>query len=314
MNCTLRGATVLGVLGAAAIIGLAGAAQAQGEKSLLGVRIWDSKWRDVLAKHGQPTRIEVGAVTSGGAEAGAAGGGMPGMGGMGGMPGRGLPGVGGMGPGMGMPGMPGSGGKMGMMGGTGMGMPMGGAPGMPGSGGRTGMGMPGMPGGFRMPGSGGGMGALMGGEEGGGMPGGPGMPGMGGAPGMGGEQASTPEEEVTWVYERKGKSPLTDFFLFNRDGRLIQAGSFGYSGGAVTSRGVRLGDPVGKIYGVYGWTGDMIKDAARSTMTLDYSKSKNVAFQLLDRHDGRGFRVVGITVGLTDKSNIPGNRTEESAR
>jgi hypothetical protein len=131
---------------------------------------------------------------------------------------------------------------------------------------------------------------------------------------MGGEQAATPEEEVTWVYERKGKNPLADFFLFNRDGRLIQAGSFGYSGGAVTSRGVRLGDPVGKIYAVYGWTGEMVKDAARSTMTLDYSKSKNVAFQLLDRHDGRGYRVVGITVGLTDKADIPGNRTEESAR
>jgi hypothetical protein len=232
---------------------------------------------------------------------------MPSMGGMAGSGGRGLPAFGGMGPGMSMPGMAGSGGRMGM-GGPGMSMP-----GMAGSGGRMGMGMPGMPGGFRMPGSGGPMGMGMGkmGDEGGpGMGGMPGIPGIGGAPGMGGEQASTPEEEVTWVYEHKGKSPVTDFFLFNRDGRLIQAGSFGYSGGAVTSRGVRLGDPVGKIYAVYGWTGDMVKDAARSTMTLDYSKSKNVAFQLLDRHDGRGYRVVGITVGLTDKSDIPGNRTE----
>jgi hypothetical protein len=164
------------------------------------------------------------------------------------------------------------------------------------------------------------MGGMMSGTLGGmsdgmpGMGGMPGMPGMGGIPGMGGGgQATASEEEVTWVYERKGKSPLTDFFLFNRDGRLVQIGSFGYSGGAVTSRGIRLGDPVGKIYAVYGWTGNMVKDNARSTMTLDYSKEKNVAFQLLDRHNGQGYRVVGITVGLTDKKNIPGNRTEDNA-
>jgi len=311
MNRTTRGLSAIAL--GAILATVAGSATAQGEKGLLGLRIWDSKWRNVLAKYGQPTRIEVGAVTTGAGQAGGAAGGsgMPGMmGGMGmaGSGGPGLPGLGGMGPRMG--GMMGSGGPMGMgMGGRmGSGGPMGGMPGMPGGmmgsgGGKMGA----MMGGMGMPGSGGPMGMGMPG-----MPGGMGGESMGGM--GGGEQAASADEEVTWVYEHKGKSPVTDFFLFNRDGRLIQAGSFGYSGGAITSRGVHLGDPVAKIFATYGFTGNMVKDAARSTMTLDYSKEKNVAFQLLDRHNGLGYRVVGITVGLTDKSEIPGNNTEDNSR
>ncbi len=294
------------------LTGAVAASQAQGERSLLGVRIWDSRWRDVLSRHGQPTRIEVGAVVTG--AGGAQAGGIPGMGGMGG--GGGLPGVGGMGPGMSMPGMGGGMGSGGGMGGA-MGKMRGamGMPGMPGGmSGGGGMSMPGMPG------MGGGMGS--GGARGGmSMPGAegamgmPGMGGMGGIPGMGGgagDQTASSEEEVTWVYDRGGKIPVTNFFLFNRDGRLIQAQSFGYSGGAVTARGLKLGDTVAKIFGTYGWTGNMVKDNAKGTMTLDYGKEKNVAFQLLDRHDGRGYRVVGITVGLTDKRDIPGNRDDSS--
>jgi hypothetical protein len=300
MRKPLRSITGLAAAGLLALAVVPSNAAPRAERELLGIRIWN-KYSDVLSRFGQPTRIENGLVTSSGEGGQTVAGGAPGMGGMPGMPG-------GMGPRMG--GMMGSGGPMGMgMGGRmGSGGPMGGMPGMPGGmmgsgGGKMGA----MMGGMGMPGSGGPMGMGMPG-----MPGGMGGESMGGM--GGGEQAASADEEVTWVYEHKGKSPVTDFFLFNRDGRLIQAGSFGYSGGAITSRGVHLGDPVAKIFATYGFTGNMVKDAARSTMTLDYSKEKNVAFQLLDRHNGLGYRVVGITVGLTDKSEIPGNNTEDNSR
>ena len=39
-------------------------------------------------------------------------------------------------------------------------------------------------------------------------------------------------------------------------------------------------------------------------MTLDYSKERNAYFQLADRKDGKGYRVVGITIGIVDKAQI----------
>src|SRR5688500_14704579 len=79
MRHSLRGAVGL----AAGLFVLSAVpAQAQRESSLLGIKLWRT-WRDVLKKHGQPTRIEVGAVTTTMAgQGGAGGGGMagPGMG------------------------------------------------------------------------------------------------------------------------------------------------------------------------------------------------------------------------------------------
>src|SRR5436853_158804 len=70
---------------------------------------------------------------------------------------------------------------------------------------------------------------------------------MGARGGMGGGSASSDDEgEVTWIYE---KGPLTYMFLFNKDGRVIQISEYGYSSAFGTEHGVRLGDPIGKVYG-----------------------------------------------------------------
>src|SRR5579872_1907410 len=88
------------------------AAQSPGRlPSLLGIRVLHDTWRNVLAKYGQPTRIEIGAPTApAGGQAGAGAGMMSGRMGPVGMAmppgammsmmggGRGLPGMPGMGP------------------------------------------------------------------------------------------------------------------------------------------------------------------------------------------------------------------------
>jgi len=164
----------------------------------------------------------------------------------------------------------------------------------------AGVGRPGMPGGI-MPGMldvpGVGPGGLLGPLGAATQPGAVRQPGALGFTGTGGVQSSEMAAgEVTWVYER---GQHTFMFLFNKDGRVIQISSYGYKNGGVTSRGVRLGDPVGKVYAAYGWTDNVIR--AGNTLTLDYGESSHVAFQLADLGDGKGFRVVGIIVALTER-------------
>jgi hypothetical protein len=300
MRSSLRGAIGLAAVGLLALAATPSVAQ-KAENKLLGIKTWN-RWSDVLKKHGQPTRIEVGAVTStSGGEAGA-GGGMMGGGMMGGPMSGGMApgGIGAMSPGGAPGGSPYGGGMMGggMMSGRGRG---------------GGMGLPGMGG---MGPYGGGMGGRTAGGEGDlgggamapGGAGGPMGPGGMGFAGGGGGSTETSEGEITWVYERGSeRNRITDYFLFNKDGRVIQIQSFGYTGGsAVTERGVRLGDNVGKIYAKYGWTGQMSKDPQNNTMTLDYSKDYHCAFQLADLKNGKGYRVVGITVAITEKNDLGG--------
>jgi hypothetical protein len=280
------------------------AANAAVERELLRVKIW-ATYKDVLAKHGQPTRIEIGAVESpimgGGAAGGvqqARGGGLPGMMGMSAAPGAGM-GAGKMTAMQSMPGASGGGASSGggsmmmsqmansrrasQMGGTGSMMGGGNAMAqMMGMGGRGGGGRMGPPGGG---GDGGGLGAPMGAR--GGM-----------AMGVGGAASSDDEGEVTWIYE---KGPLTYMFLFNKDGRVIQISEYGYSSPFGTEHGVRLGDQIGKIYGVYGWSAQTTK--VGNQLTLDYSNGQHVAFQLVN--EGRGAKVVGIVVALAEKTHIP---------
>ncbi len=111
---------------------------------------------------------------------------------------------------------------------------------------------------------------------------------------------SIPSEDVkeTWVYVRGAH---TFQFLFNRDGRVIRIQSFGTKGKGATSRSVTLGDPLSKVYKAYGWAGATIKQG--DSLTLDYSQKAHVVFDLLDRHDGKGPRVVGITVAPTEGRN-----------
>src|ERR1041385_3306184 len=115
MRSSLRGLTGLAATGLLMVTAVA--ANAAVERQLLNVKIWQT-YRDVLAKHGQPTRIEIGAVESpiadsaggggGGAAAGPRAGGLPGMGGMGAMGGGGMSGKLGV-MGMGASGAPGGG-------------------------------------------------------------------------------------------------------------------------------------------------------------------------------------------------------------
>jgi len=197
----------------------------------------------------------------------------------------------------------------------------GGAPRGPSMGGSSSAGMmgglstPGLPrgrgsmgsGGMTLPGLGGMGPSMPGGMGGAPMPGGmsgssmPGMPsGPTGAAGStySGATVDLGSDEVAWVYE---KGTDTRIFLFNNEGRVIQIQSFGYKAGARTANGVALGDRAARIYTVYGFPEQTL--VTPTTRTLDYSKSANVAFQLADRSDGKGLRVVGITVALTRAPN-----------
>jgi hypothetical protein len=284
MLMPLRSIAGLGAVGLLTLAVVPSNAAPRAERELLGIRIWN-RFSDVLRLHGQPTRIENGLVSSSADGGQTVGAGAPGGGGFAGAPGMsGRPGMPGMG---GMPGMMGSGGPMGgKMGAMGM-------PGMGGSGGRmggmtTGMGMPGMPG------SGGGMGRM--GAMGIGAEGGPGMPGMGGAGGGIGIQGDQSDEaRQTWIYQH---GAITNFFVFNKDGRVVQIESSGLSGtGGVTARGIKLGDPVAKVYRAYGWTGKVSRNG--SATLLDYTRESHAAFTVQDEK-GRGPVVVDIAVTLLD--------------
>lgn len=296
MRRLIGGAACLAATGLLTLAALPSFAQARPERELLGVRIM-RPWNEVLRLHGPPTRIEVGAVT--GLEGGQAGGRQQGLGG--GTAGLNMTGPGGL-PGLPSGPPPGMGGYSGMMMGGGMSAP----PGMMGGGPMTGP-PPGLNyGAFSGMGGGGLRGGRFGGDEdgAGAMPGG-GMMGSGvsGSVGMGGtsSQGSQGDGEVTWVYER-GQN--TYMFLFNKDGRVIQIQSFGYRPAGMrgdrTARGVMLSDTAEKIYRLYGWPDSVIKEG--ENLILDYSTKAKVAFQLLDRRDGKGSRVVGITIAETERN------------
>ncbi len=283
MRRSLCGAAGLMAVGLLAIVPAFSNAQTeQHEKELLKVRMWN-RWSDVMKLYGQPTRIEIGAVTSPSGGGSAAAGGSAMGGGMGAPSSMGTSSMGG---GMSMGKMGGKSalpGMSGMMGSGGMSQGMGG-------GAMTGMD------------KGGGGSPFAGGMGSGGMSQGM-MGGSGGGAGFGGGASSEGDGndgEVTWVYE---KGPVTDYFLFNKDGRVIQVQSFGRRGPATTAQKVTLGDSLGKIFDKYGWTANVQKDLTNGTMTLDYSKDRNVLFQFEGKGD-KNYKVVGITVGITDRAQI----------
>ncbi len=221
--------------------------------------------------------------------------------------GRSMPTVGGMAGGPPMPGgMGGARGKSEDEDDIGAGSPIGGGARGAMRGPMGGAGVPG-PGGMMMPpmyGGGTGLTSAAAGDTGlmAGLAGGPmGMPGIGGMRGSVGAQsqvqASVPSEEVkeTWVYVR---GQQTIHFMFNKDGRVIRIQSFGPKGKGATSRSITLGDPVAKVYQKYGWAGTTIRQG--DSLTLDYSQKFHVVFDLLDRHDGKGMRVVGITIAPSE--------------
>jgi hypothetical protein len=320
---TVGGAALGGLLALAALRAIpANAASPRAEKGLLGIRILQS-YRDVLRKYGQPDRvypsnqlIQVDEVTNqfgeftggvrgfldersrtvtaanqgrgpaGGAGRAAMPGGMPGMpGGMPGMPG----GYGGY------PGMPGGAGMPGMPGRSGAGMPGaeedddrgGRLPGAPG-------GMPGMPGGMpRMPGGYGGYPGMPGGA---GAPGVPGAAGRAATGGIGSGQSGATFRQAggyTWVYIDR-KKEIARLFVFNTDGRVEMIMLRGRVGGEATSRGIKLSDPVSKVYSVYGWPNNIT--ANDPAITLHYNDKAHVSFAILNN------KVIGIAVYLRESS------------
>ena len=90
------------------------------------------------------------------------------------------------------------------------------------------------------------------------------------------------------------------YFVFNKDGRVVQIESSTNKVGAghgigVTSKTVTLGDSMSKVYAHYGW-GKMLRGAP--TPVLDYTRDYHVGF-FFD-HSNHGPVVTGITVTLLD--------------
>ena len=277
------------------------------ENSLLGIHILSS-YRTVLAKYGQPYRVYrmhdmpvfIPALGVQGQETGgiigisdSLGGGTPGASGT---QTAGYPGMNGGRPGMGggmPPGFAGGGPGMPMMPGAGKGGAM---PGM-GSYGPSGGGLPGM-GGYGP--SGGGM---AGGRRGkGGMPQGPGLTGGGpsGMSGMGGglnsnlgQGQETFEQSggYQWLYFYP-KKELVYWFVFNRDGRVLAITEAGRDNGQSTSRGLRLGDPVKKVYELYGWPDGV--EQQTNTFALRYNNKHHLQINILNN------KVTTIFVFLTE--------------
>jgi hypothetical protein len=130
------------------------------------------------------------------------------------------------------------------------------------------------------------------------------MAGGGGAQ----QPADLDQGEIKWIY-KKGNN-IKQFF-FTKDGHCIQIESIGYTNGGMTQGGVKLGDTQNKIMSVYGFTNKIynneVVDMYGKTihvMTMDYSDTSNCAFDLIDRGNGMGFRVVRITVALMHKDDM----------
>ncbi|MCX6378761.1 MAG: hypothetical protein NT023_04685 [Armatimonadetes bacterium] len=285
------------VLGTLALVGVGSCpvnAQTKGVQSLLGVRLYDS-YKTVLKKFGPPTEVRGGgeisapntvakaqnSLAGGGGMTGGGGAGGGGMAGMmsGMMAGRMPQGMGG-----GAPGGPPANMMAGMMSGR---MPagVGGAPGgMPSGAG----GLPGFGGGGKM----GSMAALGAGGDG------------GGAAGAGAnQQAQVDLGEAFWWYtitkidpKNRERRIITHVgFLFNKSGKVIQIQEYGYAGGQPTNKGVSLGDALGRLLRVYGWSNNGEQLGGVQTFRYDAGPKQALAFQLVKD------QVVGITLGVSTK-------------
>jgi len=342
------------VLAAASVVALAKPAEAQKdgiERWLANIKV-NASSKTILALFGNPNDIQIGDTAvrapaaaggggqqSGGMMGGAMGG--PVGGGMGGpmaggddAPGRGSSGMGGM-----MGGMMGGGGKSGgpmmggmsggMMGGQGgsmmggsrggmMGGPMMGGQGGPMMGGGKG-GMMGGGAGFGgddTPGGGGG-GAMMGGSRGGMMGGGRGgmMGGGGGFSGFGQTtSSSTPQEEVTWVYntqarDAKGQKQAISYeFLISPEGKVSQIRVTGYVPKTKydkSAKGITLGSTFKDLIGRYGSPKSVMKQG--DLLVCSYP-DQHIEFQLMNMRSVNGyadpykgiFKVIAIQINAVE--------------
>jgi hypothetical protein len=309
----MRTRTIWSTALAVSTLGLLAAGSASAERSLLGITVGRS-YRTVLAKYGDPTRIDPVFLPTGTAPQ--LGQQYAGVGGFGGQPG--FPGQPGDNSG-GFPGAPG-----GFSGGAPGGFPGGGGPGgAPGGLSGGGGAFPGAPGGGGppiLPGAGGFPGAP-GGEAGGapgGFPGAPGggpggFPAGGGFSGGGGQGGSTTGNAAVWTYNKQGGVTLE--FLINEDGLVAQISVSGSGKGfnTSTSKGIQLGSGYTKLLNTYGFpdrhlimsvgqTGvqqaampysAVVKSGGQATQ-LTYTSKHNVSFILLNQ------KVVRMTVALAE--------------
>jgi hypothetical protein len=160
-----------------------------------------------------------------------------------------------------------------------------------------------MPGpGVGAPGSGGGLGMM--GAPGGGAKGGGGL-GMMGAPGGGsgggGDENKTfadaahPTVAYIWVYHNPVKE-LALIFCFNINGRLVLTGELGKGNGGATQLGLKLGDPIQRLYEKYGWP-DNIREEGDG-FSLDYSTKYHMHVGVLKN------KIAGIDVTLFENLGI----------
>ena len=270
-------------------------AQAQAdqyERRLAGIRL-NSKASAVLKFYGNPNQVVIGDIgprespaSAGGGQAGAGGIGTPG----------------------GAPGFPGAGGRGGL------------SP----AGGRGGFGGPpagfgGPPPGFGGPpqGFGGGAPAGVGGggdDEGrGGAPGGFGGSGFGGAGAGGGVGAFgrttstlTPQQETTWVYNRRaGKDVISYEFLIGQGGAVTQIRTIGYAGGNIkTNKGVQLGTTYKEVVLRYGVPEQQFR--LGRTLIASYKNKYHAQFQFLNQRSqqenpfSEGNKVISITIASVE--------------
>jgi len=99
-----------------------------------------------------------------------------------------------------------------------------------------------------------------------------------------------------WVYLNPLKGTAYEF-NFNKDGRVERITELGSKYGQPTSRGVSIGDPVDKVYSIYGWT-DQIRPEDASRFSLLYNDKYHVQFVVLKN------RVIGISVFLKENQFI----------
>lgn len=276
-------------------------AQAQDiERVLAGIRL-GSKSTTVLAKYGNPNDVVIGDVgirptgpgNFQGQGQGNNGNGeqLPGLPGSSGFPGQ-PPGTGGIGA-FGMPnnipGAPGGPGYPdGDKGGFGGPVPFGGAPG-------------GAPGGF---------------------PGFPGQPGAApygsgnpddatGAPGANvgafGNTFSSfaPQQEVTWIYNRKVSNNLVSYeFLIGPNGDVSQIRVIGYTGAGVkTKRGIGLGSTYKDVVRIYGYPEEHAQYGR--ILVANYKKNYHLSFQFLNESGqanllAGGNKVIAITIATVE--------------
>ena len=151
----------------------------------------------------------------------------------------------------------------------------------------------------------------------GGFPGAPGgFPGASGASPRGGGGSTgqfgqtisnlTPQQETTWIYNRKaGKDVVSYEFLVGQGGAITQIRTIGYGGGSVqTRKGIVLGSTYKDVVQKYGYPEEQFR-VGRS-LIASYKNKNHVMFQFLNQRGQQenpfsaGNKVIAITIASVE--------------